>query len=62
MSAQKSSTLSLMGVYLGVSHLRCFSHPTCGDSVSEDTLIRVKGHLDPGWPISVDRVERKSDK
>lgn len=29
-----------MCVYLAVSDLRRFSHPTCGDSLSEDTVVR----------------------
>ena len=33
-----------MDVYLAISDLRRFSHLTCGDSLSEDTLVRwLKG-------------------
>jgi hypothetical protein len=31
--------LSPMGVYLAISNFRRFSHPTCGDRLSEDTLV-----------------------
>ena len=38
--ALHSKPLSLVDVYLAISDLRRFSHFTCGDSVSEDTLVR----------------------
>ena len=38
--ALHSDTLSRMGVSRSVNDLRRFSYPTCGDSISEGTLVR----------------------